>query len=252
MHYYVGPISKITIILSLSFLLKACGSTGLKLGEPVRDSDWNISFLSNCPLPHYNSIHWVSEGDSRYMRFSLSDGDKGGCSTDRMSRHRAPYWERAELKQVGVLKKNSSYTIDTTLRFVEGFDGYRESFFQIHAYNKNCKQAYPPIMLKFDRTYTDDAVLTLAALNKSKRHSSYRSSWRIDDVIGRWINMKISLKTAKEGSISVSMNGEHVFSDVPFWSESCGTPHIKFGVYRPGSESGNSKSIVEFDSIIVN
>lgn len=232
-------------------LCSGCNTSAFMRGNTLQDEDWNIPFTSNCPLPHYDSIHWVSESDQRYMRFTLSDGDKGGCVTDRKARHHAPYWERAELKQVGALRKNKSYTIDAKLRFVEGFSGHRESFFQIHAYNKNCKQAYPPIMIKFDKKHTNTAVLTLNALKKNKRHNSYRSSMRIEDALGKWMDMKINLQTTKKGSITVSIDGETLFSDVPFWVESCGILHIKLGVYRPGDRSGNVKSVVDYDSIQV-
>ena len=194
MHYYMGLISKQVFLLTASLLLNACNSTGLQLGESVQDKDWNARFSSNCPLPHHDSIYWVSESNRRYMRFTLSDGDKGGCPTDRTARHHAPYWERAELKQVGTLRNNKSYTIDATLRFVEGFSGLRENFFQIHAYNNDCKQAYPPITIKFDNTHTNTAVLTLNALKQNKRHRSYRSGMRIDDALGKWVDMKIDLK----------------------------------------------------------
>ncbi len=239
-------------LLTLSLLLNGCNSTGLQLGGLVKDKDWNTSFSSNCPLPQYDSIHWISENNRRYARFTLSDKDKGGCSTDRVARHSAPYWERAELKQDGALKKNKFYTIDATLRFVEGFSGERETFFQLHAYNKSCKQAYPPIMLKFDNTRTDTAVLTLLALQSSKRHNSYRSDMRIEDVLGDWIDLKLILDTAIESNVTVSIDGEILFSDIPFWIEPCGSPHIKFGAYRPGNLSGNGRSIVDFDSINVN
>ena len=218
-------------------------------GNSLQDDDWNTSFTSNCPLPHGDSIQWVSQSEKRFMRFTLADGDKGGCVNDRTARHRAPYWERAELKQVGTLRKNKIYTIDAKLRFVEGFSGERESFFQIHAYNKGCKQAYPPIMIKFDSTHTNTAVLTLNALNKYKGHNSYRSGMRIGETIGKWMGMKIILNTTHNSSISVSIDDEKVFSDVPFWVEPCGILHVKFGAYRPGNMSGNVTSVVDFDTI---
>ena len=251
MHFYLGFISKQLFILSALLFLNACNSVGMHLGDTVKDEDWNTRFVNNCPLPRVDSIQRMSESTRSFMRFTLSDGDKGGCVTDRIARHHAPYWERAELKQVGKLKRNRSYTIDATLRFVEGFSGFRENFFQIHSYNNGCKQAYPPITIKFDKTHTTIAVLTLNALRKNKRHNSYRSAMRIDDALGRWIDMRINLNTSKQGSITVSFDGEILFSDVPYWIEPCGIPHIKFGIYRPGNLSGNDKSIVDYDLISV-
>lgn len=252
MYFYIGSISKLIIMLTASLLITACNSIGTRVGDSFKDDDWNTRFTSNCPLPQGDSIQWMTESDQRFMRFSLSDGDKGGCITDKTARHSAPYWERAELKQVGKLKKNKSYVIDARLRFVEGFNGHRENFFQIHAYNNSCKQAYPPITIKFDNTYSDSAVLTLNTLTKNKRHSSYRSDLRIDDVLGKWINIAIKLNMANKRSVTVSVDGKTLFTDLPFWIDSCGIPHIKFGIYRPGDLSGNAKSIVDYDSISVN
>ncbi len=240
------------LLLTVLLLLNGCSSIDTQLGDSMQDVDWNTRFSSNCPLPQHDSIRWVSDNNRRYARFSLSNRDKGGCSTDKVARHNAPYWERAELKQTEALNRNKLYAIDTTLRFVEGFSGERETFFQIHAYNKNCKHAYPPIMLKFDNTQTGTAVLTLLALQSSKRHNSYRSDMRIEDVLGDWMNLKLILDTSKKGSVTVSIDGETLFSEVPFWIEPCGRPHIKFGIYRPGNLSANGVSIVDFDSINVN
>jgi len=95
-------------------------------------------------------------------------------------------------------------------------------------------------------------VLSLNALNKSKRHSAYRSGVRIDDVLGKWIDMKLTVDTSDKSTISVSFDGDTLFSDVPFWIEPCSKLHMKFGAYRPGNKAGNVKSVVDYDSIQVN
>jgi len=244
-------IGKKQFLLTVLLLLSSCDSGDFRTGNIVSDSDWNTRFLSNCPLPYRDSIRWVSE-NRRFVRFTLSDNDKGGCITDKVARHRAPYWERAELKQVGVLRKNKSYSINATLRFVEGFSGDRESFFQIHAYDKNCTHAYPPLMLRFDKTHSNPPKLTLAALQKNRHHVNFRSNIHIEDILGDWIDLTLKLEMSAENrSVTVLMDGEALFSDIPFWVDPCGILHIKFGAYRPGSLSGNVKSIVDFDSINV-
>ena len=240
------------LLLAATLLLTACSSMTFQSGNPVKDKDWNTRFRSNCPLPHYDSIRWVSENNQRFARFTLSNGDKGGCINDKVARHSAMYWERAELRQDGMLRKGRAYTIDARLRFVEGFSGEKETFFQVHAYNRNCKQAYPPIMIKFDNAFTDTAVITLRALQDSRRSNSYRSAIHIDDVLGDWMNMKVELDTIRENTVTVSIDGETVFSAIPFYIEPCGNLHIKFGAYRPGRVSGNVKSVVDYDSINVN
>lgn len=104
-------------------------------------------------------------------------------------------------------------------------------------------------MLKFDNTHTNASVLTLLALSSGKSHISYRSDVNIEDTLGEWIDLKLILDTSKEGNVTVLVDGETLFSDVPFWIEPCGIPHIKFGIYRPGRLSGNNTSIVDFDLI---
>jgi len=240
-----------TVLLTAMLLLNGCNIDSLQLGSIVKDRDWNTRFTNNCTLPRHDSFRWVSEGNRRYARFALSDKDKGGCVTDKVARHSAPYWERVELKQAGSLKRNQKYTIDSTLRFSKGFGGERETFFQIHAYNNSCKQAYPPLMLEFDNTHTDTGVLTLLALNSSRRHIGYRSDVNIEDTLGKWIDLKLILDTSEESSVTVLIDEEVIYSDIPIWIEPCGMPHIKFGIYRPGSLSGNSKSIVDVDLMLL-
>jgi len=247
------PSFRYAIFTLLTFLqLTSCSVVDFRPGDTVKDRDWNTRFLSNCPMPQRDSVRWVEE-DRRYLRFTLLDKDKGGCSTDKIARHSAPYWERAELKQLGTLKKNKTYTIDATLRLVEGFSGSREAFFQVHAYDKRCKKAYPPVMIGFDNEFTDTAVLALRALQSNKRHSIYRSDIHIEDVLGKWVDLKLILDTTgDEANITMLVDQKELFSNIPIWVESCGVLHLKFGLYRPGDLSGNDRSIVDFDSINVN
>ena len=239
-------------LLTVLLALTSCSFVEFRPRHKVKDGDWNTRFLVNCAMPRTDSVRWVEE-DRRYLRFTVSDKDKGGCSTDKTARHSAPYWERAELKQVGTLKANKTYTIDMTLRLVEGFGGDREAFFQVHAYDKQCKQAYPPVMIGFDSVFTDTAVLALRSLQSNKRHNIYRSDMPIEELLGEWVDLKLILDTTDdEGNVTMVVDGEELFSNIPFWVEYCGVLHLKFGLYRPGDLSGNVRSIVDFDAINVN
>ena len=60
--------------------------------------------------------------------------------------------ERAELKARNYFKKDSRYDISFSVRFVEGFKGKKEHWFQIHQQLKNCDDQRPPVMLSFDRS----------------------------------------------------------------------------------------------------
>ena len=57
-------------------------------------------------MPKGDSVRWVMEGENKFIRFQLRDKDKGLCGYDRRARHGAPYWERAEVKQTNIQKRN--------------------------------------------------------------------------------------------------------------------------------------------------
>ena len=113
------------------------------------DTDWNITFYDNCSFPEtdgkYETVKWVTEGENKFLRFELRNGDKGECSSDDRERHGAPYWERAEVKQEEMLERNKKYSLDFDVRFVKGFQGERETFFQIHQGVRGCREG-PPLM----------------------------------------------------------------------------------------------------------
>ena len=109
------------------------------------------------------------------------------------------------------------------------------------------------IMIKFESTHADSAVMTLYALQDKKGHKSYPTEVHLEDVLGQWIDLNLQLdNTSTQNSVSLSIDGETLLSDIPFWNEDCGNLHIKFGAYRPGNLAGNVKSVVDFDSINVN
>ena len=125
-------------ILSILFLaLSGCQTTG------GNDKDWNLSFYDNCGMPKIDSMQWIEEGGNKFIRFQLRDKDYGGCKSDSLRRHRAPYWERAELKQSFTLYWDSKYELEFNVRFVEGFSGDRENFWQMHAFNSPCNTLSP-------------------------------------------------------------------------------------------------------------
>ena len=238
-------------VLGLSFLLFGCQTvTGRYInnatGSNFKDDDWNETFYDNAGLPSANSIKWIEENGNNFLRFTLKDKDKGIWSGDRTPRHRAPYWERAELKQRAYLSKNSNYEINFKVRFLEGFNGSRESFFQIHQWTENC-QTSPTMMLKIHKR-----ILTLSAKKTSHKLTNYyagrsRKDSKIEDLLGKWNSLKI-IYSAIENKVTVSLNESLIFENIEFVPDACGIPHIKFGIYRPGNEDyPNNTSVVDFD-----
>ena len=223
------------LIIAL-LILTGCQTTGRYIFPQggygnYKDKDWNETFYADNKLPSRNSIEWISEEGNKFLRFRLKDKDKGWSKSDRKVRHLAPYWERAELKQRNALNKNNLYEIDFLVRFVEGFNGNRENFFQIHQYNSGCS-APPVIMLKF-------SAGTIFGL----------WTFKISENKGKWINFNILLDLNNQ-SYTIKIDDELFLENEGFRKPivGCGVPHIKFGIYRPGnSVSPNNLSIVDFD-----
>ena len=229
------------------------GSSTYCYGQLGNDKDWNISFYANCELPN-NSMQWMEEGENKFVRFQLIDKDYGGCRSDRKAGTFAPYWERAELKQRSKLSKNKKYEVSFNVRFVQGFSqgankkrslilqGW-ETFFQIHAWTSpTCY--YAPIMLGIS-----GGAVSLFALRTKQRHVRHYSNTFVTDLLGAWNDWTFVFDTSPEPKITVFLNDQRIFSNIPFFIPSCGIPHFKFGIYRPGNESGNPHSIVDFDKI---
>ena len=235
-------MKKIIFILISLCLLTSCQTTSFRSGI---DKGWDVSFYSNCQLPE-NTINTIEENGNKFLRFQLKNAQKGGCSTDRVERHSAPYWERAELRQVNFLDKNSIYEIKFKVRFAKGFTGERETFFQVHQYTSGC-DAYPTLMLKFHNGYLR---LDALRLTPARGHVYYtNSNIDVQSLLDKWHDFKIIYDEDRK-RINVSVDKVSIFSDIPFEADGCGKPHIKFGIYRPGNTySSNNTSIVDFDDI---
>ena len=210
------------------------------------DDDWNLTFYDNCGMPKGDSVRWLEKGNNKFIRFQLGDKDYGNCRSDRRARHSAPYWERAELKQTTGLNRNLKYELEFSVRFVKGYAGNREDFWQLHATSRNCNIG-PPIMIKFDR-----GKLILQSKRKDGSSNRWSSSVYIDDLIGKWNKVKMKFDTSEDSKVSLFLNDKEVFSNIPYWIETCGIPHFKFGIYRPGNKyKKNNRSVVDFDKIIL-
>ena len=233
-------MKKITLLFLIMVILSGCQTIN------TISKSGNLSFSTKCTIPK-NSIKRFYEEEKEIIRFTLKNGQKGGCKNDRRGRHSAPYWERTELKQSSFLPKNINYEINFNVRFLKGFVGERETFFQIHQYNKGCN-AYPTIMLKFDYN-----SLRLDTLNVKPvyAHGHWSSDVKIKKLLTKWQNFKI-IYNLKKKNVSVFLNNDLLFKDIKFGIDSCGKSRIDYGIYRPGNKLRPIKtSIVDFDNIKV-
>ncbi|WP_298680411.1 heparin lyase I family protein [uncultured Lentibacter sp.] len=241
-----------TAMLALSTQLQASNET-------FRDRDWNVRAVDNCGFPNTSrkdpSVSWVRINGDKKLKFTLRQGEKGKCSTDQKPRHRAPYWERAEVRQDPKMRLGSISMISFEATFLEGFTGDRETFFQIHSWDNGCS-AYPLAMMKSQK-----GRLVVWSLHKvsgdgtgagAGQHREVQAqSVRIPQLYGKPIKFELDLDTrTSPGKLSVRMNGRTIVSDAATSFAPCARPHMKFGVYRPGG-AGSSTSTVLIDDVVV-
>ncbi|WP_164659962.1 hypothetical protein [Tropicibacter sp. Alg240-R139] len=123
-------------------------------GKTYKDRDWSVSVSDNCGLPvsggANKSVSWVKKDGDRKLRFVLRPGKVGKCSTDNIARHRAPFWERADVQRKGIMKPGQAHRVEVEFTILAGFRGERETFFQVHGWNGNC-HAYPLMMIMFGK-----------------------------------------------------------------------------------------------------
>ena len=188
-------------------------------------------------MPRNDSVKWIKKGKNKFIRFQLEDRHYGGCDTDRMKRFGTPYRERAEVMQTNSLKRNTKYELEFTVRFVEGFAGDRETFCQMHAFNKHCKKTFPPLMFKISQ-----GRLLLAALRQGgSGHINYYTNLKINDLLGKWSLFKLKFDTffkskfessaevqyrelkagniwftAKTSEVSLFVDDKEIISSVPY------------------------------------
>ena len=245
-----------------------------------------VSFEKNCRVPS-GSIKKVKIEDEKFTKFTLKDGQKGGCGSDRYSRHGAPYWERAEYAQRNTLSKNKYHEISFRIKILEGMVGERETFFQIHNYNNSFKDAYPSIMLKFDNkklstgNWSSNKSLSVEEFlyGSPRLQIDYLENFKCIETKGgycqksigghkiernlefnpmdnynKWLNFRIIISKIdnEKGILNVYLNEKHIYKDLTTHFPKRGTPRIKYGIYRPGNENGNKTSSILYSKVKVN
>ena len=203
-----------------------------------QDKDWNVEFYDNCGLPESSSVKWVTEGKETFLRFTLKNNQVGGCGRDGIARARAPYWERAEVKQTSTLDPNKSYTLTFKIRFNRGYSFNREDFLQLHQDVSGCRVG-PILMFKFSESFlrTNDWMATI------------KKSVDIDDLRGRWIDVRLDVTPSK--TYDFYLDGDKLIENGRVRFQKCGEPYLKIGIYRPGDEKaeGDRISVVDYDKI---
>lgn len=255
--------------------------SGVAISEQTfQDKDWSHKFYGDCGLPE-NSVNWVTDDTTKFLRFSLKDGQKGFCSSDRQNRGGAPYWERAELisgtgpKSKFVLRPVNKYHIKLRVRFVEGFTGDRESIFQL---KQKCgsKGYCPPMFMLRSTGYAPyPANLYVEALSDpegGKKSWNSRKAYRVgatkitneagisfrpSNYYGEWLDFNLRLSVEPKASVLwteiKTKNGDRYLNTAEAVAiGNASPPFIKVGLYRAGSTGfPNDRSTVDYDIISI-
>lgn len=241
---------------------------GVQKEYRFKDTDWSHTFYANAGFPSNSedrwNARWLEEGKTKFLRFRLFNGQIGTSLSDNKNRHGAAFWERAEVKagqgknNVFYFVKNKTYEITFRVRFVKGFTGDRETFFQVHQWQNNCRVG-PPIMLKIS-----SQVFHMAYAENNKRHrnvfsanansASTQGLISVFQLYNKWTEFKLVYgpSTKRDGfaSVQLSWNGKIIIEQNEVWQSPCGRPHVKFGIYRPGAHAFPLEtSVVDFDYI---
>jgi hypothetical protein len=248
------------VFMMTGLLMALASAPAEAAGKSYKGKGWNVSAYDNCGLPvtrgDSKSISWVKTDAGRKLRVVLNPGDVGKCSTDNQARHRAPYWERAELHQKGELKPGRVHKLSAEFTLLRGFTGDRETFFQIHGWNGSC-HAYPPMMMMFDRGSL--RVWALRGVSGSGIKGSGRGQHKpvqqrsisTASLIGKPQALEVVFDNrSTPGKLSVSLNGQPVVSQARVDFAPCAKPHFKMGIYRPGGK-GSKTSEILFDKVMV-
>ena len=247
-------------------------SVGYSEGEKFKDIDWNMTFFDNCGFSSTSgdkqNLRWMEENENKFLRFTLHNKQVGKCRSDTKERNGAPYWERAELKQVGTFKKKSTYEINYKFRLIEGYNN-KEIIFQIHGFSSGkCNAPIALLQLRGKkrnlrlllRQYQSNRKDTVKNLIKDSDWSKYKLSTKsgnkifAKDIMNKWSTIKFLINFDDiNGKLDMFFNDEKIEEDLSFDTLSCDTPHIKFGLYRAGNDKKrNVSSVIDYDKFSVN
>lgn len=199
-----------------------------------KDRDWNVMFYENCALPEYSSTEWIEEEGERFLRFTLKNGQVGGCGSDNRARHGAPWWERAEVKQTSGLERDRNYSLTFRVRFVKGFDNDREGFIQLHQSVEGCRTG-ALIIVRFSNGILLWSMPPVA----------------VEDYGGRWVNVRFDFNPSSH--FDLYFDGKRVIEGQGTRREARAQclPHLKIGIYRPGDDRATSDrtSVMDIDKL---
>ena len=125
-------------------------------------------------------------------------------------------------------------------------------FIQTKGRNKHLRlllSKYP-----YDRNDSISNLIKKGSFTKYKLATNNSHRIFVENILNKWVDIKFLIHFKQtNGMLDMYFNGEKVLENQSFDMLRCQTPHIKFGIYRPGNDqSKNFTSIIDFDKFIVN
>ena len=145
-------MKKISLAIIVSYFAIASAHAGGIGDNSYKDNDWGVAMYNwNNDYLHGQNIQWINSNGDKALQFTLEGGKPGLRDDDRPHPRGAKFRERNEL--FSDFFDRSDHIIAFKFNMVEGFNGRRETFFQIHTWNDYCAKkqgqtkVYPTLML---------------------------------------------------------------------------------------------------------
>ena len=262
-----NKVKKFTLALIISCFAIASAHAGGIGDNKYKDSDWNTSMYNwDNDYLHGQDIEWVKYNGDQALQFTLEGGKPGIRDDDSPTRWGAKFRERNEL--FSDFFDRSDHIIAFKFKMLEGFNGRREKFFQIHTWNDYCaeiqgRKVYPTLMLMIHK----GRVLVNTKSTKGNKRRSWTNTWlplTKDQIFNNWHDITITATHAYDDYMqyTIQSNSLGINRKLPAsYISPCGKQHIKFGIYRPSfvtkkngkltTDGVNQTSVIMFDDVAI-
>ena len=215
---------------------------------------------------HQVGIKKIKYNGDQALQFTLEGGKPGIRDDDSPTRWGAKFRERNEL--FSDFFDRSDHIIAFKFKMIEGFNGRREKFFQIHTWNDYCaeiqgRKVYPTLMLMIHK----GRVLVNTKSTKGNKRRSWTNTWlplTKDQIFNNWHDITITATHAYDDYMqyTIQSNSLGINRKLPAsYISPCGKQHIKFGIYRPSfvkkingkltTDGVNKTSVIMFDDVAI-
>lgn len=201
--------------------------------QPSHARSLRISAATGCALPRRSAVR--PRGGTYTV--TLANGDIGRCPTDAQRRHNAPYWERAMIYARPLQKRGQKVRISGEFRFDKDFESAtRTTFFQIHQANGRKCNCWPLVMIRM--SYYGILFVEAPSLRGSPARIRI-PGWDREDFEMQWVEVAVDVSTAPGRQLmKIYLAGREVWRGHTMIRRN-GQFQPQFGLYRPGSRSGN-------------